>query len=129
MNTHDTGLLSTMIVASLLYSGIASGEPERSAETQRTVHFSHSDPTTPAGARKIYEQITGAAREICGTGTGRGRSIASLAMIEHANLCTANAVDAAVRRVNAIAHVDLEYLAGVARTDRSSAEIKAAATR
>jgi UrcA family protein len=128
MNTQTTRLLGT-IVASLLCSGIASAEPERSADAQRTVHFAHADPTTPAGARKIYEQITAAAREICGTGTGRGRSIAALAMVEQANLCTANAVDTAVRRVNATAHVDLEYLAGVARANHSTAEMNAAATR
>ncbi len=108
MNTLNLGMAGTLIVIASLLFGPAAGAAE-----QRTLDVRDLDPKTPAGAMQIHRLITQAANDVCGVTRTRARSIAELRDAEQAHHCAETAIAAAVLQVNAAAHVDLEYLAGV----------------
>ena len=109
MNTFNIGIASTVIVIASLLGGPTAG----AAEPQRTINLRHVDAKTPAGAARIYRLITRAANELCDVAGSYGPSVTERRAAEQAQRCADAAIAAAVQRVNAAAHVDIERLAGV----------------
>ncbi len=114
MNTVNTAFAATLVVIASLI-----GNPVAKAEGTRAVDLHHIDPTTPAGALRTYELIRRAANEACGVRRIDKVSVMEKLAAEDAQRCAAAAIADAVQRVNAVAGVDIEQLAGVRRQDLS----------
>lgn len=95
MTTRHTNLLRHAIVCAALAASTSVISASASAEEveERSVHYNQYELATDAGARKLYNELKAASRQVCASWRMAER-------IREYNACYANALSDAVNDVN-----------------------------
>ncbi|MBS0365108.1 MAG: UrcA family protein [Proteobacteria bacterium] len=93
MNTFKS-ICTSFVPAAVVTLGLAAAAHADNETLSVRVNYSDLNLSSSAGASKLYQRITAAAREVCPYDSR------SMAQYEHAKACKRQAIDEAVAKVN-----------------------------